>query len=106
MLGVVEADAQDVLARIWDRREQGDVTFRDAGADQCGGLGTVGEALQRRERYRAEVDQPEHGRWQRHAMRGGQPLDVDAKAVGEKAEPRGFLANAISCEAHRYLPIK
>ncbi len=101
MLGIVKTDTEDILARARDRREQGDITLGQRGADQVGGRRAFDRFAEETQTYRAQVDEIEHRRGQILPDRVAEIFDVDHKPVVDKAEPGFGLDRAISHKAHR-----
>ena len=100
MLGIVQTNSEDILARPRDRCEQIDIALGKRGADQIGSGRRRDGLLQEAQRDRPEVDEIEHRRGHVIADRIAEIFDVDHEAVVEKAEPRFGLDRAICHEAH------
>src|SRR3546814_10163597 len=64
MLGIVETDTKDILARARDWREQADIASGQRGADQVGGRRRRNGFPQEAQSDRPQVDKIEHRRRQ------------------------------------------
>ena len=100
MFGVIETDAEDILARSRDRREQGHIPLWQRGADQISSGRCADGFLEEAQSDRAQVDELEHRRWQVVSDRIAEIFDVDHQPVVEQAEPRFGFDRAIGHKAH------
>src|SRR3546814_17916358 len=101
MLGIVETDTKDILARARDWREQADIASGQRGADQVGGRRRRNGVPQEAQYEQPNVDKLEHRRRQILPERIAQIFAFDPQTVREKAEPGCALARAISRKTHR-----
>ncbi|MCY1375333.1 hypothetical protein D9M69_627430 [compost metagenome] len=98
MLHVVQADAEDVLARPGDGRQQLHIGQRHGDAHWPAALVLREQAAGAGNRGGSEVDEGQHVVGQRMAAVGAEQLQVDHEVVHQGAEARG--SGNVGTESH------
>ena len=91
MLGIVQANAEDVLARAWNGREHICIAHGNGNVNREVALGFLHQAIGDPDCLRAEINKVEHGRWQRDTLIRTQPGQIDQQITKNRTKARlGF----------------